>query len=254
MSDRPPPEVLIQPSADDVASSAAGRLVTLLADVLRERPVAHLGITGGGILEQTMRSVRSQPGCDALEWHRVHVWWGDERFVPADSDDRNDKAAFAALFDALPVDPAFVHRMPSTDSGYGEDVDAAAAAYAEDLASLAEPGHAVPEFDAMLLGVGPDGHCASLFPGHPDTHETSKSVVGVRNSPKPPPVRISLTFPTLDAAREVWFIASGSGKADAVARALADGADRTEVPSAGPRGRERTLWLLDRDAAADLPA
>jgi 6-phosphogluconolactonase len=116
----------------------------------------------------------------------------------------------------------------------------------------AEP--AVPAFDAVLLGVGPDGHCASLFPGHPGTRVTDTSVIAVHDSPKPPPVRLSLTFPALDAAKEIWFVASGDGKADAVARALSGEFDRTEVPSSGPRGRNRTLWLLDRDAAAKLPA
>ncbi|HJQ42892.1 MAG TPA: 6-phosphogluconolactonase [Jatrophihabitantaceae bacterium] len=246
-----PPEIVVEASADELAATAAGRLAATLTAALAASPVAHLGVTGGGILEQTMRAVRDLPARDEVAWHRVHVWWGDERFVPADSDDRNDTAAFAALFDHLPVDPAFVHRMPSTDSGYGDDAEAAAAAYAQWLAELAEPGEAVPRFDAMLLGIGPDGHCASLFPNHPGTHETDAAVIGVHNSPKPPPTRLSLTFPSLDAAREVWFLASGSGKADAVARAV-HGTDRVAVPSSGPKGRERTLWLLDQDAAAQL--
>jgi 6-phosphogluconolactonase len=110
----------------------------------------------------------------------------------------------------------------------------------------------VPHFDALLLGIGPDGHCASLFPEHPGVYEEDASVIAVRNSPKPPPTRISLTFRALDAANEVWFIASGSSKARAVALALG-GAGRVQVPAAGPHGRHRTLWLLDRDAAAQLP-
>src|SRR5436190_1205872 len=79
---------------------------------------------------------------------------------------------------------------------------------------------AVPDFDAVLLGVGPDAHCASLFPGHPGTRVLDTSVIAVRESPKPPPVRLSFTFPALDAAKEIWFVASGAGKAEAVARAL----------------------------------
>ncbi|MCU1658960.1 MAG: 6-phosphogluconolactonase, partial [Pseudonocardiales bacterium] len=100
---------------------------------------------------------------------------------------------------------------------------------------------------------GPDGHCASLFPEHPAVYEQEASVVAVRNAPKPPPTRLSLTFRALDAANEVWFIASGEGKATAVALALS-GAGRVQVPAAGPRGRHRTLWLIDRPAAAELPA
>jgi 6-phosphogluconolactonase len=180
----------------------------------------------------------------------VHVWWGDERYVTSDSSDRNDLPAMSLLFDHVPVDAAKLHRMPASDAGFGEDVDAAADSYAAELAAVGDAD--VPRFDAVLLGVGPDGHCASLFPGHPGTRVTDASVIGVRNSPKPPPTRLSLTFPALDAADEVWFVVSGSGKADAVARAVG-GAPREEVPSAGPRGRTRTLWLIDQDAAANLP-
>jgi len=111
----------------------------------------------------------------------------------------------------------------------------------------------VPHFDVVLLGVGPDGHCASLFPEHPGVYETDAAVIAVRNSPKPPPTRLSLSFRGLDAANEIWFVASGTGKAEAVALAHS-GAGRIQVPSAGPRGRYRTLWLIDRDAASRLPA
>jgi 6-phosphogluconolactonase len=101
--------------------------------------------------------------------------------------------------------------------------------------------------------MGPDGHCCSLFPEHPGLHDNSAAVIPVRNSPKPPPERLSLSFAGLNAANEIWVVVSGGGKADAAARALT-GADRDQIPVAGARGRERTLWLLDSDAAAGLPA
>ena len=110
----------------------------------------------------------------------------------------------------------------------------------------------MPPFDVTLLGIGPDGHCCSLFPHHPGTEVLDTAVIGVRESPKPPPIRISLTFSALAGAESIWFVASGAGKAEAVGRALG-GADRTEVPSAGPRGRTETLWLVDTDAAAQVP-
>jgi 6-phosphogluconolactonase len=240
------PEVQISPDADALATGVAERLAAVLAGALSARPEAHLVITGGGILEKVLAALRNV----AIEWPRVHVWWGDERYVPSDSSDRNDLPAMSLLFDHVPVDAAKLHRMPASDAGFGEDVDAAADSYAAELAAVGDAD--VPRFDAVLLGVGPDGHCASLFPGHPGTRVTDASVIGVRNSPKPPPTRLSLTFPALDAADEVWFVVSGSGKADAVARAVG-GAPREEVPSAGPRGRTRTLWLIDQDAAANLP-
>jgi 6-phosphogluconolactonase len=250
------PEIVVEASPDLLAENTAGRLIATLVSALTVRPVAHLVVTGGGILEQLMRTLRELPGRDSVDWRRVHLWWGDERFVPADSPDRNDTAAFAALFDVLPLEPSHVHRMPAADAQFGADVDRAADSYAAELAAAVTPDQGdddVPRFDVVLLGIGPDGHCASLFPEHPGVYEQDASVIGVRNSPKPPPTRISLTFRALDAANEVWFIASGESKARAVAMALG-GAGRVQVPSAGPHGRHRTLWLIDRAAATELPS
>jgi 6-phosphogluconolactonase len=249
------PEIVVEPSADLLAETTAARLLATLVSALSERDVAHLVLTGGSIVEHVLRTVRDHPVRDAVEWQRVHVWWGDERYVAPDSDERNDEPAFAALLNALALDPALVHRMPATDSGFGDDAEAAAAAYAAELAAAVTPdrsGDDVPNFDVVLLGVGPDGHCASLFPGHPGVYERDASVIAVRDSPKPPPTRLSLTFRALDAADEVWFVASGEGKAQAVAAALS-GAAPEQVPAAGPRGRTRTLWLVDDAAASQLP-
>ena len=252
-----PREIVVESSAAQLAENTAGRLVALLVTALGARPVAHLVLTGGGILEEVMRALARLPAKDSIDWLRVHLWWADERFVPADSADRNDRAAFQALLGGLPLDPAKVHRMPPSDAGFA-DPEAAADAYARDLSAAVPPEHSgadddVPHFDVVLLGVGPDGHCASLFPEHPGVYEEDAAVIGVRNSPKPPPLRISFTFRSLDAATEVWFVASGEAKANAVAMAFS-GAGRIQVPAAGPRGRHRTLWLIDRAAAARLPA
>ncbi|HET6876742.1 MAG TPA: 6-phosphogluconolactonase [Jatrophihabitans sp.] len=252
---RPEPEVVVEVSAEALAANTAGRVLATLGAALRVRPVAHLVVTGGGILEAVLAELAKPVERDSIEWRRVHVWWGDERFVPAGSDDRNDKPAFAKLFDHVDVDPAKVHRMPPSDDAFA-DAEAAAEAYAAELAAHVPPDAAedsVPVFDVVLLGVGPDGHCASLFPEHPAVYVEDAAVIAVHNSPKPPPTRLSMTFPTLDAANEVWFVASGTPKAQAVAMALS-GAGRVQVPSAGPRGRHRTLWLVDRAAAEQLPA
>jgi 6-phosphogluconolactonase len=147
-----------------------------------------------------------------------------------------------------------VHPMPASDGPCGPDADAAAAAYARELARAAGPeDHGpVPSFDVLMLGVGPDTHVASLFPEHPGVRESERMVVGVHGSPKPPPVRVSLTLPAIRAAREVWLLAAGEDKAAAVAIALS-GAGQVQAPAAGAHGRTRTLWLLDRAAAAKLP-
>ncbi len=127
--------------------------------------------------------------------------------------------------------------------------------YAADLAAAARPQDrvGVPSMDILLLGIGPDAHVASLFPEQPALHE-ERSVVAVHGSPKPPPTRVTLTFPALNAARETWILAAGSAKAGAVRLALSDSAGPFQVPAAGVRGRERTLFLLDEAAAAKLPA
>ena len=250
------PELVVAPSATQLADDVAARLVATLVSVQGVRPLAHLVVTAGGILEQVIGALGESPARDSIDWSRVAVWWGDERYVPSDSADRNDTAVMRADLEALPLDPRNVHRMPASDGAYGEDAHAAAGAYASELAAAVPAGQGdddVPHFDVILLGVGPDGHCASLFPEHPGVYELDASVIAVHNSPKPPPTRLSLTFRSLDAANEVWFIAAGTEKANAVMMALS-GAGRVQVPAAGPRGRYRTLWLVARDAASHLPA
>jgi 6-phosphogluconolactonase len=122
------------------------------------------------------------------------------------------------------------------------------------LRSAAEPQDraGVPRFDVLMLGIGPDGHVASLFPGQPALYEEDRTVVAVRGAPKPPPVRLTLTLPAITAACEVWMVASGAEKAGAVRLALS-GAGQVQVPAAGARGDRQTLFLLDRAAAAEVP-
>jgi 6-phosphogluconolactonase len=248
------PELIVEAAAAELAATVASRLIDTLVAAQAARPLAFLAVTAGSIIEDGFRAVRDHPARDSVDWSRVSLWWGDERFVPADSPDRNDLPAFEALFGSVALTPENTHRMPASDGPFGADAEAAAAAYAADLAAAVPAGQDgdVPAFDVVLLGLGPDGHCASLFPNHPGTLVTDRSVLAVHNSPKPPPDRLSLSFPALDAANEIWFVAAGTGKADAVALAHS-GADRTVVPSAGPHGRERTLWLIDQDAASKLP-
>ena len=131
--------------------------------------------------------------------------------------------------------------MPTSATG---DLDAAAESYAAEL------GQTV--FDICLLGMGPDGHVASLFPGHPDAGK-SGSVIAVRDSPKPPPERISLTLDVINASREVWFCVSGEDKAEALAQALSDAPADDPLPAAKASGTEQTVWLIDRAAASQLP-
>ncbi len=246
------PEVLVLKDAELLAEAIAARLVTAVVEAQADGGHAHVCLTGGHIGIACLAALAESPARESIDWSGLHVWWGDERYLPAGDPERNETQARAALLDRVPLDPAKVHAIPAADSGL--DVDAAASAYAAELRAAARPeDHAqVPSFDVCLLGLGPDGHVASLFPQMAAVHETGRTVVGVHGSPKPPPQRVSLTLPALNAAREVWLIVAGADKADAVRLALSP-AGPVQVPGAGVRGRERTLALLDEAAASALP-
>ncbi|MGA8113271.1 MAG: 6-phosphogluconolactonase [Actinocatenispora sp.] len=249
--------VIVHRDARLLAEAVAARLTTRLIDAQAARGAASIVLTGGRIADAIHRAVRDGRARDAVDWSRVDVWWGDERFLPSGHPERNETQAQEALLSAVPLDPTRVHPMPSSDGADGNDPDAAAARYAETLSLASRPGHqAVPHFDVLMLGVGEDGHIASMFPEHPASHPDSyrdRAVTAVRAAPKPPPVRLSLTPPVLNSAEEVWLVAAGAGKAHAVGLALA-GAGPVQVPAAGAHGTDSTLWLLDQDAAARLPA
>ncbi|WP_373431150.1 6-phosphogluconolactonase [Streptomyces turgidiscabies] len=237
-----------------MAEAAAARLITRIVDAQASRGSASVVLTGGRNGNGLLAALASAPARDAIDWARLDLWWGDERFLPEGDPDRNITQARAALLDAVPLEPARVHAMPASDGPYGSDVDAAAEAYAAELAKAAGPENhgPVPTFDVLMLGVGPDTHVASLFPELPAVRETERTVVGVRGAPKPPPTRVTLTLPAIRAAREVWLLAAGEDKAGAAAIALS-GAGEIQAPAAGAYGRQRTLWLLDAPAASQLP-
>jgi 6-phosphogluconolactonase len=239
-----PPTVVVHPTRQSLADAAAARLVVAVLDAQAARGDAHISMTGGSMGSQIVTSLTQVPGRGAVDWSRVHVWWGDERYLPAGDPDRNDTQNDQAGLATLGLDPARVHRVAGPDaSGSAED---SAEAYSAEIRSSG--GGA---FDVMVLGVGPDGHVASLFPHHPAAGTTDAIAVAVHDSPKPPPTRVSLTRECLERSLEVWFLVSGSDKADAVRRGVT-GAPFETTPAAHVHGSEGTLWLLDADAAGDL--
>lgn len=241
----PSPLIEVHDDAAALATAVAGELLSRLVDVQRAGRVPQVVLTGGTIADAIHRELARLSPTSEVDWGRVEVWWGDERFVERGSADRNAGQARAALLDAVGVDPSRVHEMPAADDG--RSLEDAAAAYADEVRA-----HGAGEFDVVMLGVGPDGHVASLFPGFPQLDVTDRVAVPVTGSPKPPPERISLTYAALERSRVVWFLVSGDAKAGAVARALAEGTDRREIPAAGLVGREETTWFLDRPAASEL--
>ena len=234
-----------------LADASAARLVTALVDAQAARGEADLVLTGGSMGSAILASVAASPARDAVDWARVNVWWGDERFLPQGDPERNETQNREALLDAVPLDPARVHAMPGPDGPDGPDVAAAAERYAAALAAAAD-GAPSPTFDVLLLGVGPDAHVASLFPGHRDQLTSGVAAAPVHDSPKPPPTRITLTFEALARAERVWFLVAGADKAHAVAVSVA-GAGPQESSAAQVHGIRETLWLLDADAASELP-
>jgi 6-phosphogluconolactonase len=236
------PGIEVLPDADMLADTVARRLLERLASAQAAGGVPQIGLTGGSIAESLHRRIAALSPESPVDWSRVVIWWGDERFVAPDSPDRNAGQAREAFLDSVGVDPAHVHEMPSTADA--EDAEAGAAAYASTLRE-----HGAGEFDVLMLGIGPDGHCASLFPGHAALDVDDRVAAAVLDSPKPPPQRITLTFAALNRSRAVWFLAAGAGKAEAVAAALAEDGTIRATPARGVRGREETTWFLDPPAA-----
>lgn len=246
-----PRTVVVCKDADILAQSVAARLVTRLVDAQSVRGSASVVLTGGGVGIASLRAVRECGARLAVDWRRVDLWWGDERFVGSQDEQRNDRQAREAVLDVLDLDPARVHPMPARGGLDGDDADAGAARYADELAAAAPAGAVVPTFDVLLLGMGPEGHTASIFPESPATYD-DRAVLAVHGCPKPPPTRISMGFAALNAAREAWLVVAGADKATVVAAALG-GAGRVQLPAAGVEGRSQTLWLLDEAAASQLP-
>ncbi|MEZ0339709.1 6-phosphogluconolactonase [Mycobacterium sp. pV006] len=233
-----------------LVAAAGDRLLAAIKTAIEERDVAHIVLTGGGTGIGLLKRVGER--ADEIDWSKVHVYWGDERFVPRDDGERNEKQAREALLDHVDIPDAHVHPMAANDGEFGDALDAAAQAYAH---ALAEAGGSAPTpvFDVHLLGMGGEGHVNSLFPDTPAVRETVRTVVGVPDSPKPPPQRLTLTLPAIRRSRQVWLVVSGEAKAEAVAAAIG-GADPVDIPAAGAVGSEETVWLLDAAAASRLGA
>lgn len=239
-------EIAVFQRTDVLARSVAARTLAALEQQLTETDLAHMCLTGGRGGAAALAAVRDAPRRDAVDWSRVHVWWSDERYLPAGDPDRNDTLARTALLEHLRLPADHIHAMPDTDRF--ADPSEGARWYADELAAFGTPG---PAFSVSLLGVGEDGHVASLFPGHPALRD-QRAVFAVGNAPKPPPVRISMGWTTINLAREVILIATGARKARAVGLLIND-AGPWALPAAGVHGRTQTLLAVDRAAATAIP-
>jgi 6-phosphogluconolactonase len=232
---------IVYPDAATVAEASAARLLVSITDAVSTRGQAHIALTGGRIGIAMLTRAAASPLSDVIDWTSVHVWWSDERFLASGDPDRNEAQAQRALLKRLRLPEENIHRMAPSE--LARTPEKAAEAYAEELGRFGDPA---PAFDVMLLGLGPDGHVASLFPGRPEVNMAHTTAVAVLDAPKPPPSRMSLTLPTINAAREVWVITAGAEKAQAVADSLAR---KPGIPGGMVHGTDRTLWLVDVAAA-----
>lgn len=235
------------PDRDSLAAAAAQEFADLVARAQAERGIARVVLTGGGAGIATLAALRDYT--DRIDFSRIEIFWGDERFLPPQDGERNEVQARRALLDHVPVDIANVHPIPTDAGQFAGDVDAAADYYRGLLPADTDPQ--APLFDVHLLGMGGEGHVNSIFPDTVEVAETAATVLPVRNCPKPPPTRITLTLPLVRRAAEVWMLVDGAEKSEAVAAALG-GADPTDIPAAGATGMHRTVWFLGEDAAGDI--
>ena len=232
------PEVVVH-SRDALVALAAERFAAAVRDAVAKRGLFSCALPGGSVAETMFPAFARL----ALPWDRVHVFFGDERAVPETDPESNCGLARRLWLDHV---PAHVHPMRA-DRG---DLEAAATAYAETLrATLGDP----PRLDLALLGMGPDGHVCSLFPGHPLLRERTLWVASVTDSPKPPPRRVTLTMTVLAAARSIWVVAFGAGKASILREAIQDASSQLPVAIAARSGPP-VLFLLDPEAASALGA
>jgi 6-phosphogluconolactonase len=243
------PEVVILPDDAALAERAARSIVDIASDALATRGRFTIALAGGATPRATYERLAAPPFRDRMPWDRTLVFFGDERAVPPDHPDSNYRMAREALLSAVPIPGSQVFRI----RGEAEDPELAATEYARTLAIAFEMRRGeVPRFDLVLLGLGVDGHTASLFPGSPVLKEIFRTVAAVHATAASVPQRLTLTLPVFNAAAHVVFLVSGAEKAKIVKAALSE--QITGVPAAMVRPTDgRLTWLLDRAAAALLP-
>lgn len=241
--------VVVEATPAAVAERVADRFLTRVKARTKNGRIAHIALTGGSMGSTVLRAVAAHPKVDRIDWSLVHFWWGDERFVARADQDRNALQSREALLDRIEVPAQNIHEIAAADDGL--TLDEAAQAYASELARFGDEEHDWPSFAVCFLGVGPDGHIASLFPDRSEVTETDAAALPVRDSPKPPPERVTLTRPVINSSKRVWLVLTGADKASALGLALA-GASYTNVPAAGAKGRKRTIFFVDQAAASEV--
>jgi 6-phosphogluconolactonase len=240
------PHLRVFADLDELSLRAAESAVVVIHNAVQERGTCSVALSGGNT-PPAIYALLASRFREEIPWASVHVFWGDERYVPPDDSRSNYRMAKETLLDRVPCPAANIHPMPT----HFPTVDAAARDYETTLRSYFSTTW--PRFDLVFLGLGPDGHTASLFPGSPALDERSRWVLPVLDPPAPP-MRLTLTLPVLSQSAHTYFLVSGSGKAKALHAAIAGTADPHVCPAGGVRPAAGLLWWVDKDAAGDAGA
>ena len=222
-----------------LADTAAEEFVTKVAKLLAEKQTVNIMLTGGTIGIATLRSIAAREDAHLLDWARINIWWGDERFVAADSAERNAVQAREALLSRVAIAESNIHEFPAADENLTLE-------QARNLFD-AELNVHNPHFDLAFVGMGPDGHICSLFPGKASP-EAGVRVIAEHDSPKPPSQRLSFSYEGMNSVDELWFLVAGSDKAAAVSSVFSD--DAVKLPAARVHGKHKTIWFVDQSAGA----
>jgi 6-phosphogluconolactonase len=241
-------DIMVCSSVNALSLDAANRFTALSSAATRRGKPFTVALAGGHTPAQLYRLLGSTPFKEAIDWEQVHLFFGDERCVPVDSPFSNFRMARETLIDPVAVPSANVHRIRAEQT----DPETAAAEYAAELVAFFSDAP-FPSFDLILLGMGADGHCASLFPNKAALSETERWVVQSEPGLEPFVPRVTLTLPVLNNAANVLFLVAGADKSAAAARVLTGPPMPDNLPSQSVRPLHGALtWLLDRSAASGL--
>ncbi|KMT15927.1 hypothetical protein BVRB_3g051140 [Beta vulgaris subsp. vulgaris] len=246
-------KVNILDSEEEVAIELAKYVANLSQKFVSERG-AFTVVLSGGYLIDTLRKLVGPPYVDSIDWSKWHVFWVDERVVPRDHPDSNYKLAFDGFMSKVPILIGQVYAINDALSpeGAAEDYEARLKKLVQNNVLATSQATGFPKFDLMLLGMGPDGHVASLFPGHPLVKEDKKWVTFIKDSPKPPPERITFTFPVINSSAYIALVVSGNGEVNAVKKVLGDKSTTNVLPAQMVSPEEEMTWILDKEAASLL--
>ncbi|MDO4913005.1 MAG: 6-phosphogluconolactonase [Bifidobacteriaceae bacterium] len=260
------PSIYVYPDKGTLGLASAGRTLLTIQELLTQldtklKPIrdrVDVILTGGSDSILSLKLMQNNPLTDCIDWKRVHFWWGDERFVPQDSENRNCLQARRAFLQDLvnkgDLPESNIHEIPAdtrtaqeieqaSDEENQHLVDEAAKAYAQTM--VQELGEQ-PSFDLAILGMGPDGHYGSLFPNYEHIHETTQLTAGVIHSPKMPPLRVTMTAPVLARSLKTWFMIAGQDKSKAF-HGVMQQQNNFDYPASFANGIQEYCWMITRD-------